>query len=275
MINLYLVPTPIGNIADMTFRSIEVLNSVDTIYSEDTRNTKVLLAHYDIKTPLKSYHKFNEDERSKEIIEELKQGKTAAIVSDAGYPGISDPGYLIAKRAIDEGLCVSTIPGATASLTALVTSGLPCDRFYFYGFLQHTISQKKKELTNLIDFKDTFIFYESPHRINETLKVINEVMGNRRIVIARELTKKYEEYIRGSVQELINMNLELKGELVIILEGSKKEALKVNLSNLKVEEHYNYYLNQGIDSKTALKMVAKDRGVGKSEIYGLLFTKKE
>ena len=140
MINLYLVPTPIGNISDMTFRSIEVLNSVDTIYSEDTRNTKVLLAHYDIKTPLKSYHKFNEDERSKEIIEELKQGKTAAIVSDAGYPGISDPGYLIAKRAIDEGLCVSTIPGATASLTALVTSGLPCDRFYFYGFLQHTIS---------------------------------------------------------------------------------------------------------------------------------------
>ncbi len=274
MINLYLVPTPIGNMLDITLRAIEVLKSVDIIYSEDTRNTKVLLAHYEINTPLKSYHKFNEETRSKEIIEEMKQGKIVAIVSDAGYPGISDPGYLITKKAIEEGLNVSTIPGATASLTALVTSGLACDKFYFYGFLAHTVSQKKKELVSLLDFKDTIIFYESPHRINETLKVIYEVMGNRNIVIARELTKKYEEYIRGNVLDIINQNLELKGEIVLLLEGSKKNTVSQNLSEMKLEEHYNYYLNQGLDSKEALKMVAKDRNVGKSEIYKKLFTKE-
>lgn len=274
MINLYLVPTPIGNMLDITLRAIEVLKTVDIIYSEDTRNTKVLLAHYDIKTPLKSYHKFNEETRSLEIIEEMKQGKIIAIVSDAGYPGISDPGYLITKKSIEEGLVVSSIPGATASLTALVTSGLTCDKFYFYGFLAHTVSQKKKELMTLIDFKDTIIFYESPHRINETLKTIYEVMGNRNIVIARELTKKYEEYIRGNVLDIINQNLEIKGEIVLLLEGSKKNIVSQNLSEMKLEEHYNYYLNQGFDSKEALKLVAKDRNVGKSEIYKKLFTKE-
>ena len=273
MINLYLVPTPIGNISDMTFRSVEVLNTCDYIYSEDTRNTKVLLAHYNIKTPLKSYHIFNEDERSIEIIEELRQGKVIAICTDAGYPGISDPGYLVCKRAIDEGFVVSTIPGATASLTALVTSGLPCDKFHFYGFLSHTKSQKRKELSELVDYKETIIFYESPHRINETLKVILEVMGDRKICIARELTKKYEQYLRGKVSELIEQNLELKGEMVVIVEGSKKEKLALNLSELKIEEHYNYYLNLGYDNKEAVKLVAKDRGKPKSEIYNLLFKK--
>lgn len=273
MINLYLVPTPIGNIADMTFRSVDVLNNVDYIYSEDTRNTKVLLSHYNIKTPLKSYHKFNENERSIEIIDLLKKGLTVAVVSDAGYPGISDPGYLVAKKAIEEGFTVSTIPGATASLTALVTSGLPCERFYFYGFLAHTNSQKKKELESLVDYKDTLIFYESPHRYLETLKVILEVMGDRQIVIARELTKKYEEYIRGKVSEVLENNKELKGEMVIILEGSKKEKLAINLSNLTIEEHYDYYLNQGNDSKSAMKLVAKDRDVSKSEIYNALLKK--
>lgn len=270
MINLYLVPTPIGNIQDMTFRSVEVLNSVDYIYSEDTRNTKVLLSHYNIKTPLKSYHKFNENERSIEIIDLLKSGKVVAVVSDAGYPGISDPGYLVAKRAIDEGFVVSTIPGATASLTALVTSGLPCDRFYFYGFLAHTNSQKKKELTQLVDFKDTLIFYESPHRYIETLKVISEVMGNRNIVIARELTKKYEEYVRGTVDDLLSQNLELKGEMVIIVEGSKKEKLAMDLSALSIKDHYEYYVSQGNDSKQAMKLVAKDRDISKSEVYSEL-----
>lgn len=270
MINLYLVPTPIGNIADMTFRSVEVLKSVDYIYSEDTRNTKVLLSHYDIKTPLKSYHKFNENERSIEIIDLLKEGKVIAVVSDAGYPGISDPGYLVAKRAIDEGFTVSTIPGATASLTALVTSGLPCDRFYFYGFLAHTNSQKKKELTSLVDFKDTLIFYESPHRYLETLKVIKDVMGNRNVVIARELTKKYEEYVRGTIEDLLSRELELKGEMVIIVEGSKKEKLAMDLSTLTIEEHYNYYINQGNDNKQAMKLVAKDRDISKSDVYSVL-----
>lgn len=275
MISLYLVPTPIGNIKDMTLRSIEVLSSVDIIYSEDTRNTKVLLANYDIKTPLKSYHKFNESEKSEDILKELAEGKVVALVSDAGYPGISDPGYLLVKKAIDNGFTVSTIPGATASLTALVTSGLPCDKFYFYGFLDHTISGKKKELQELVNFKNTLIFYESPYRINETLKVIYEVFKNRYVVIARELTKKYEEYIRGNILDLINMNLELKGEIVLIVEGAKIESIALSLLDLTVIEHYNYYINQGIDSKTALKKVAKDRSVSKSEIYSIIFKKKE
>lgn len=272
MIKLYLVPTPIGNIMDMTFRSIEVLKSVDIIYSEDTRNTKVLLSHYNITTPLKSYHKFNEDKRSEEIIDYLKQGKTIAVVSDAGYPGISDPGYYVCKEAIKEGFVVSTIPGATASLTALVTSGLSCDRFYFYGFLEHTVSQKKKELSSLVDFKDTMIFYESPLRLLDTLKVVLEVMGDRNIVIARELTKKYEEYIRGKVTSVIENFKEYKGEIVLLVEGSKKEVLSLKLSELKIDEHYNYYLKLGFDSKEAMKKVAKDRNVSKSDIYKQLFT---
>lgn len=270
MINLYLVPTPIGNIKDMTFRSVEVLNSVDYIYSEDTRNTKVLLSHYNINTPLKSYHKFNENERSFEIIDLLKAGKVVAVVSDAGYPGISDPGYLVAKRAIDEGFVVSTIPGATASLTALVTSGLPCDKFYFYGFLAHTKTQKKKEITALVDFRDTLIFYESPHRYLETLKIINEIMGNRNVVIARELTKKYEEYVRGSVQELLSKDLDLKGEMVIIVEGSKKEKLSLELCKLSIQDHFEFYVDQGYDSKQAMKLVAKDRDISKSDVYSEL-----
>ena len=270
MINLYLVPTPIGNIKDMTFRSVEVLNSVDYIYSEDTRNTKVLLSHYNINTPLKSYHKFNENERSFEIIDLLKAGKVVAVVSDAGYPGISDPGYLVAKRAIDEGFVVSTIPGATASLTALVTSGLPCDKFYFYGFLSHTKTQKKKEITALVDFRDTLIFYESPHRYLETLKIINEIMGNRNVVIARELTKKYEEYVRGSVQELLSKDLDLKGEMVIIVEGSKKEKLSIELCKLSMQDHFEFYVDQGYDSNQAMKLVAKDRDISKSDVYSEL-----
>lgn len=273
MINLYLVPTPIGNIEDMTYRSVEILKNCDLIFCEDTRNTKVLLAHYNIQTPLKSYHMFNEDERSIEIIDLLKQDKVIAICTDAGYPGISDPGYLVCKRTIEEGLTVSTVPGATASLTALVTSGLPCDKFFFYGFLAHTISQKKKELLSLVDYKETIIFYESPHRLNDTLKVLLEVFGNRKICIARELTKKYEEYIRGNLEDLAKQNLDLLGEMVIICEGSKKENLAMNLCELTIQEHYNYYLNQGFDNKISLKMVAKDRDKPKSEIYSILFKK--
>ena len=219
---LYLIPTPIGNMKDISPRILDVLNSVDFIYCEDTRNTRRLLSHYDIHKVLKSYHMFNEDKKCNEIIDELKQGLDIALVSDAGYPGISDPGYLICKKAIEEGIPVTTLPGASASITALVGSGINLDKFYFYGFLNHDEKPKRKELESLKDFPYTLIFYESPHRINETLEMMRDVLGDRYIVIAKDLTKKYEEYIRGKISEIINLNRELKGEMVLIVSGNSK-----------------------------------------------------
>ena len=192
---LYLVPTPIGNFDDMTFRSVETLKTVDIIYCEDTRVTKVLLSHFNINTPLKSYHIFNENERLEEIVNNLSNGLNIALVSDAGLPCISDPGFLISKYVIEQGYNVISLPGASASLTALIASGLPNDKFYFNGFLNSKQSQRIKQLEQLIDKKETLIIYEAPHRIIETLQDIYKVFGNRNIVIARELTKKYEEYI--------------------------------------------------------------------------------
>ena len=267
MAKLYLIPTPIGNLDDMNLRALDILKNVDHIYCEDTRNTRILLSHYDIHKVLKSYHMFNEDKKSIEIINEVKQGLNIALVSDAGYPGISDPGYLVCKRAIEEGVDVCTIPGPTASLTALVTSGIPCDKFYFYGFLNHDLNQKKKELVSLVDFENTIIFYESPHRIEETLEVIYEILGNRYMCIAKDLTKKYETYIRGNVLDIINQHLELKGEMVLIIEGAKVDSLTADLNNLSIPEHYDFYLKQGIDAKEAMKKVAKDRNISKSDVY--------
>lgn len=264
---LYLIPTPIGNLDDMTFRSIEVLKNVDHIYCEDTRNTRILLSHYDIHKVLKSYHMFNEENKSLEIIREIKEGMDIAVVSDAGYPGISDPGYLVCKRCIDEGIEVVTLPGATASLTALVTSGIPCDKFYFYGFLNHDLNQKRKELESLKDFDKTLIFYESPHRIDETLEELLSIFGNRYMCIAKDLTKKYETYIRGTVKEIIDKHYELKGEMVLVIEGCKEDSLLGHLNSLDIKDHYNFYLSQGIESKEAMKKVAKDRGISKSDVY--------
>lgn len=264
---LYLVPTPIGNYEDMTFRSVETLKNVDYIFCEDTRVTKVLLSHFNILTPLKNYHIFNEDVVSDEIINLLKEGRNIALVSDAGLPCISDPGYLVASLAIKEGFKVISLPGASASLTALIASGLPCDKFYFNGFLNSRQSQRIKDLNNLKDKKETLIIYEAPHRIHETLKDMYDVLGNRRIVIARELTKRFEEYTRGTLEELQKEELNLKGEMVLIVEGASIESDVLELNNLSVLEHFNHYINQGIDEKEALKKVAKDRNVSKSDIY--------
>ena len=266
-VNLYLVPTPIGNMLDMTFRSIEVLKSVDIILCEDTRNTKILCSHFEIDTPLMCYHIFNEDSRCDEVLDLLKEGKIIALVSDAGLPGISDPGYLVTKRALESGFEVRALPGASAGITALVASGLPCGKFYFYGFLDHKKSQKEKELNELIDFKETIIFYESPHRINETIEVMYEVYKDRNIVIARELTKRYEEYIRVNIKDIVNMNLNLKGEIVIIVEGAKMTKVANDLNTKTIMEHYKYYLDLGLNDMNAIKMVSKDRGVSKSIIY--------
>lgn len=264
---LYLVPTPIGNYDDMTFRSVEILKNVDAIYCEDTRVTKVLLSHFNISTPLKSYHIFNEQERLEEIIANLQKGLNIALVSDAGLPCISDPGYLITKHVIENNYNVVSLPGASASLTALIASGLPNEKFYFNGFLNSKQSQRIKQLEQLVDIKETIIFYEAPHRIIETLQDIYNVFGNRNIVIARELTKKYEEYIRGTLEEIINNISDLKGEIVLIVEGCKEKKEIINLNKLTIKEHYNFYIEQGLKDNEAMKKVAKDRNVSKSIIY--------
>ena len=264
---LYLIPSPIGNFDDMTFRSVEVLKSVDYIYCEDTRVTKVLLSHFNILTPLRNYHIFNEDVKCDEIISLLKEGYNIALVSDAGLPCISDPGFLVSSNAIKQGIKVVSLPGASASLTALIASGLPNDTFYFNGFLNSKRTQRIKELEILSTKKETLIIYEAPHRIIETLKDIYEVFGNRRIVIARELTKKYEEYIRGTLEEIINNITELKGEIVLIIEGSSIDKEVKTLNEQTIQEHYNYYIKQGMIETEAMKRVAKDRNISKSIVY--------
>lgn len=264
---LYLVPTPIGNFDDMTYRSVEILKQSDYIFCEDTRITKVLLAHFNIKTPLRNYHIFNEKIQCEEIIKLLKEGKNISLVSDAGLPCISDPGYYVAKWAIDEGFSVISLPGANAALTALIASGLPNDKFYFNGFLSSKKQQRLKQLESLQDKMETMIFYEAPHRIMETLQDMKKVFGNRHICIARELTKKYEEYIRTDIDTLLENVQELKGEIVIILEGSKITNEIEHLNNLSIFEHYNYYLNHKLSEKEAMKKVAKDRNISKSDVY--------
>ena len=267
MSTLYLVPTPIGNFDDMTFRSVETLKNVDIIYCEDTRVTKVLLSHFNISTPLKSYHIFNETERLEEILNNLKNGLNVALVSDAGLPCISDPGYLISKYVIENEYNVVSLPGASASLTALIASGLPNDKFFFNGFLNSKQSQRIKQLEKLVDRQETLIIYEAPHRIQETLQDIYKVFGNRNIVIARELTKKYEEYTRGSLEEILSEERELKGEIVLIVEGCKEQQEIINLNKLTIKEHFEYYQKKGLSDNDAIKSVAKDRNVSKNVIY--------
>ncbi|MDD3623274.1 MAG: 16S rRNA (cytidine(1402)-2'-O)-methyltransferase [Bacilli bacterium] len=271
---LYIVPTPIGNIKDITLRALDILNEVDLVYAEDTRVTKVLFSHYDIKTQLYSYHMFNEADVSEQIITKLNQGLNIAMVSDAGMPGISDPGYLIISKAIKEDIEVIVLSGPTAYITAVVGSGMPINRTLFYGFLEHKKSSKLKELKALVDNKETLIFYESPKRLDETIKLMAEVFGNRKVVIARELTKKYEEYIRSTLDELSKQDLNLKGEITIILEGAKIDSLALKLNELDILQHYNYYIDLGFSDKDAMKEVAKDREISKSIVYKEILEKK-
>ncbi len=270
---IYLVSTPIGNFSDMTYRAVEILNSVDKIYCEDTRVTKKLLSHFNISTKLSSYHIFNEDVQSIEIINELKSGLKIALVSDAGMPGISDPGYLVAKKAIDEGFNVVSIPGANAALTALVASGLSTNKFTFIGFLPSKSGQRIKELTFYKNSTETLIFYEAPHRITYTLNDMLEVLGNRNIVIARELTKKFEEYIRGNITSVLESIETLKGEMVIIVEGASKDVDSSELNLLSIDEHFSYYKELGLSDNEAIKQVSKDRNVHKNEIYQIIKNK--
>ncbi|MDE6407720.1 MAG: 16S rRNA (cytidine(1402)-2'-O)-methyltransferase [Anaeroplasmataceae bacterium] len=258
---LYLVATPIGNLKDMTFRAIEILQSVDKIYAEDTRTSGVLLSHYDIHTKLESYHEYNQDLKSDQVLKELQSGMKLAIISDAGLPVISDPGYKLVTLAIENGIAVSTIPGASAGISALIASGLAPMPYTFYGFLDAKHTKRIKELEEVKYLSHTIIFYEAPHRIAETLKDMLDVLGNRHIVLARELTKTFEEYSRGTIEEIL-VDLPLKGEMVLIVEGYK-EAGQIDNPFQKIDE----LISLGTKPNEAIKEVAKLTNSNRSELY--------
>ena len=270
---LYLIPTPIGNLKDITLRALETLKSVDLIACEDTRQSLKLLNHFGIKKTLVSYHKHNENGKSEDIIKRLLEGQNIAIISDAGTPGISDPGSVIAKRCIEENIEFEVYPGATAITTALVYSGLDTDKFIFVGFLSRENKDRKETMSSLVDRQETIILYEAPHRIQSTLSFIKEMLGNRRIAVCKELTKLHETILRGTVDECIKYYEENapRGEYVIVISGKSKEEIieekKLQWEELTVEEHIMKFINEGKNKKEAVKLVAKERGLHKSEIY--------
>lgn len=270
---LYLVPTPIGNLKDITLRALEVLESVDLIAAEDTRQSLKLLSHFNIRKTLISYHQHNEQGRSQNIIDQIKEGKNIAIISDAGSPGISDPGSVIVAKCIQQGIEFVVLPGATAITTALVYSGMDTTKFIFRGFLPRENKDRKPIIDDLIDRSETLIFYEAPHRLLNTLEFLKENLGNRKISMCRELTKLYEEIIRLTLEEAVEYYKQNspRGEYVLVIEGKSKEAIdkdeRAKWDSLTIEEHIIRYMDDGISKKDAMKKVAKDRDLPKSEIY--------
>ena len=261
---LYIVPTPIGNLEDITIRAINILKEVDVIFAEDTRTTKQLLNHFEINKKLISSHLYNENQNEEKEIDYLKNKKNIAIVSDRGTPVISDPGYILVKTAIENGYNVVCLPGPTAVIPALVMSGLSRGPFTFYGFLNSKESKRKKELETLKNTPYPIAFYEAPHRLMKTLNNIYEIFGNRKIAIVREISKKYEEVIRDNVENLLKTVENLKGEIVIVVEGNQT---KEDFSNLSIKNHVNLYIEDGLKPNDAIKKVAKERGLPKSIIY--------
>ena len=271
---LYLVATPIGNLEDITLRAIRVLKEVDLIAAEDTRNSLKLLNHFEIKKPLISYHRHNEELRVDNLIEKLKQGENIAVISDAGTPGISDPGEVIAKEAIKNGIEVIPIPGACAAINALIASGLDTTEFTFYGFLPLNKKLRKEKLDEIKNETKTCIIYEAPHKLKNTLQDLKEIILDRKTVIAREITKIHEEFIRGSIDEIISKSESLKGEMILLIEGAIKQENENSLNDLSLEKHYEYYEKMGLEKKEIIKNIAKDRGVNKNEIYMNFVNKK-
>lgn len=270
---LYLVPTPIGNLKDITLRALEVLESVDIVAAEDTRQSIKLLNHFNIKKTLISYHQHNEQGKSEDLIERLKEGKNIALVSDAGTPGISDPGSVIVLKCIEEGIDFEVLTGATAVTTALVYSGMDTTKFIFRGFLPRENKDRKAVIDELKDRKETLIFYEAPHRLKETLGFLKDNLGNRKIAICRELTKLHEEILRFTLEEALMYYEEknIKGEFVLVVEGKSEEDIlmeeRSKWEDLSIEDHIKSYINEGFSKKDAIKKVAKDRSLSKSEVY--------
>ena len=266
---LYIIATPIGNLEDITLRAIRILKEVDLIAAEDTRHTLKLLNHLEISKSLISYHRHNEEIRTEELIKELKTGKNIGLVSDAGTPGICDPGEEIIKKCIEESIKVVPIPGACAMINALITSGISTKEFIFLGFLPLNKKSRKEKLEEIKNANKTIILYEAPHKLKSTLNDLSLILEDRSVVLARELTKIHEEYIRGTVKELMEKTDNLKGEMILIIEKNnkyKKEELN-SLNNLTLEEHYNFYEKNGLNKKEIIKKIAKDRNVSKNEIY--------
>ena len=265
---LYIVATPIGNLEDITLRALNILKNVDLIAAEDTRQTLKLLNHFEISKPLISYHRHNEETKSDRLIEKLNNGENIALVSDAGTPGICDPGEEVIKKAIEEKIEVIPIPGACAFVNALIASGLNTKEFTFLGFLPLNKKLRKKKLEEIEKSNKTVIIYEAPHKLETTLKDLQKILNEeRKITLAREITKIHEEFIRGNINEIIQKSENLKGEIVLIIEGNKESEEENSLNNLTIEEHYKFYENQGFSKKDIIKKVAKDRNMNKNEVY--------
>lgn len=273
---LYLCATPIGNLEDITYRVVRTLNEVDLIGAEDTRNSIKLLNHFDIKTPMTSYHEFNKYDKAKQLVEMLKEGKNIAIITDAGTPGISDPGEEVVRQCFEAGIQVTSLPGPAACITALTMSGQKTRRFCFEAFLPKDKKEKVAVLEELKNETRTIIIYEAPHRLARTLKELRETLGNRQLTLCRELTKKYEEADKTTIDQAIEKynEKEPRGEYVLVIEGKSQEEIqeenKQKWESMTIEEHMEYYISQGNDKKSAMKLVAKDRGVSKRDIYNQL-----
>ena len=273
---LYLCATPIGNLEDMTFRAVRILKEADLIAAEDTRNSIKLLNHFEIKTPMTSYHEYNKIEKGHKLVERLQNGEDIAVITDAGMPGISDPGEELVKMCQEAGITVTAVPGACACVTALTISGLGTRRFAFEAFLPTDKKERQAVLNELKDETRTMVIYEAPHRLVRTLKTLRETLGNRRISICRELTKKHETAWQTHIAEACEYYQENvpKGECVLVIEGRSREELKAEeqeqWEQMPLEAHMEHYESQGMDHKSAMKQVAKDRGVSKRDIYRML-----
>lgn len=276
---LYLCATPIGNLQDMTPRVVEALRSADVIAAEDTRNSMKLMNHFDIHTPMTSYHEYNKVEKAYTLIEQLQAGKNVALITDAGTPAISDPGEVLVRMCQDAGITVTSLPGPSACITALTLSGLSTRRFCFEGFLPADKKEKAEVLDDCREECRTMIFYEAPHRLKRTLQELYDVLGERRITLCRELTKKFENVMPTTMEGAIAFyeENEPRGEYVLVIEGKSREQKKKEAQaawqEMSVEEHVHMYETQGMDRKAAMKQAAKDRGISRRDIYQSLLEK--
>ena len=278
---LYLCATPIGNLEDMTFRAVRILREADLIAAEDTRNSIKLLSHFEIRTPMTSYHEYNKIEKGKKLTALLLEGKNIALITDAGTPGISDPGEELVKMCHEAGVTVTAVPGAAACVTALTISGLPTRRFAFEAFLPSDKKERREVLEELKDETRTIVIYEAPHRLVRTLEELLETLGDRQVSVCRELTKKHETVCQATLEEACAYYRahEPRGECVLVIRGRSREELRRESQRkweeLSLEEHMRYYTDQGADRKEAMKRVAKDRGISKREVYQALLRTEE
>ena len=278
---LYLVATPIGNLGDMSERALETLSQVDVIAAEDTRNSLHLLTHFGIKTPMTSYHEYNKVDKAYTLINKLKEGQDIALITDAGTPGISDPGEVLVQMCVEEGIVVTSLPGPVACINALILSGLPTRRFCFEAFFPQDKRERAEIFEELKNETRTIIFYEAPHHLKKTLREVYEALGNRKIAVCRELTKKFETILHLTLSEAVEFyeNEEPRGEYVLVMEGRSRSEMilekQKSFEEMSLEEHMDMYVLKGVDKKEAMKLVAKDRGISKRDVYNELLKNKE